>query len=194
MSSRIVKNILFASLALTFLACSVLTPKPTPSEADIEKEEQAIYSFFMPVSGTALILQSTSTGMSEENPQQAIDYVKSGLTGVSNETLKNFLERNKQPSQLSNDMQLGIDYVLLGEEELYKITSQPDWLEVLNQKYPNSNGYIMLSRVGFNKSLDQAVIYVGNMLAPLSGAGYYYLMEKDNGEWKMMQQVMVWIS
>jgi len=48
--------------------------------------------------------------------------------------------------------------------------------------------------VGFNNSLDQAVIYVGNMAGPLIGSGFYYLMEKKNGEWVIKEQVMVWIS
>ncbi len=194
MFTQIFKYISFASLASTLLACSVFTPKPTPSDADIEKEEQAIYSFFMPVSGTALILQDTSTSISDDDPQQTIDYVKSSMKNVTNETLNNYLKRNKQSSQLSPDMQLGADYVLLSEDELRQITSQSNWGEVLNEKYPNSGGYLIFSRVGFNNTLDQALIYVGQVRGPLNGNGDYYLMEKQNGQWILKDQLAVWIS
>ncbi len=197
MSNRIFKSILFVSLALTIFACSVFMPKPTvptPNAADIEKEEQAVYSFFMPASGTALILQDTSTSMSEDNPQQTMDYVKSGMKDISNETISNFLNRNKQSGQLSTDMQLGVNYVLISQDELHKITSQSNWGDVLNEAYPGSHGYLIFSRVGFNNTLDQALIYVGQMRGPLNGNGDYYLMEKQNGQWVIKDQIMVWIS
>ncbi|MFN8413558.1 MAG: hypothetical protein U0Z26_14330 [Anaerolineales bacterium] len=182
-------------LVLITLACSTLTPKPKPSEEDIEKEEQAIYSFFVG-SGTApvVLLQETSTDMSADRQQQTLDYIKSGLNGISDETINNFLERNAQPSQLSTDMNLGVDYILMSTDELKQISSQPNWGELLTQKYPGTQGYTIFSRVGFNNSFDQAVIYVGNVAGPLMGYGSYYLMEKKNGEWLMIGEINVWIS
>ncbi|HLO14778.1 MAG TPA: hypothetical protein VK206_08115 [Anaerolineales bacterium] len=196
MSIQIFKSALAVSLALVFLACSFFIPQaaPTPSAVDIEKEEQAVYSVFVSGQGTVLILRDTSTNISGDNPQQTLDYIKSGLKDISHETLDNYLERNKQPSQLSPDMDLGMEYILLSPEELAKITSQPNWHEILREKYPNSGGYLIFSRVGFNHSLDQALIYVGQVAGPLMGAGYYYLMEKKDGEWKIKEQIMVWIS
>ena len=182
-------------LVLNLLACSVFTPAgDTPMAADVDKEEQAVYSYFVAENSRALILQDTSTNMSGDDPQQTVDFIKSGLKGVSNEALDNYVERNKQPGQLSPTMNLGVDYVLLSREELANISSQPNWGELLTEKYPGTHGYIIFSRVGFNHTLDQAVIYVGNVAGPLMGAGYYYLMEKQNGQWLMKQQVMAWIS
>jgi hypothetical protein len=91
-------------------------------------------------------------------------------------------------------MNLGMDYVLLSAAELGKISSQPNWGELVSEKYPNSHGYTIFSRVGFNNSLDQAVIYVGNVAGPMMGAGFYYLMEKKNSKWILKEQINVWIS
>jgi hypothetical protein len=190
-----IKKLPILLLALNLAACSVLaSPVPTPSAADIDREEQAVYSFFVREDTKALILQDTSTNISDDNPQQTIDDIKSGLKGVSQETLDNYLERNKQPSQLPANMNLSTDYVLLSRKDLMEISSQPDWGELLNAKYPGTHGYIIFSRVGFNNTLDQAVIYVGNVDGPLMGAGYYYLMEKQKGQWLVKDQVMAWIS
>lgn len=196
MSTKVFNNALTVFITLFFVACSFFTPRTvsTPSAADIEKEEQVVYSFFLSGKGTALILQDTSTNISDDNPQQTIDYIKSGFKAISNETLDNYLERNKQSSQLSPDLNLGTEYILLTSEELAQITSQPNWHEVLNEKYPNSQGYLIFSRVGFNATLDQALIYVGSVEGPLMGAGYYDLMEKKDGEWRIKEQIMVWIS
>lgn len=191
---KFLKKTTIVLLALNFIACSLFTPASTPNAADIEKEEQAVYSsFFGSSPGTIVILQDTSTNISSDDPQQTIDYIKSGLTSVSKETLNDYLERNRQSSQLSADMQIGVDYVLLSQDELSTIMSQPDGWDAFYAKYSHG-GYTQFSRVGFNNSLDQAVVYVGSMAGPLMGAGFYYLMEKKNGEWVIKEQVMAWIS
>jgi hypothetical protein len=188
-------QLVFPMFALAVLACSLFTPSPTPSAAEIEKEEQAVYSFFVGGNGgNALILQETSTDISVDDPKAIKENIMSGFKNISSQTVDSYLARNEQPSQLSPDMELGVEYTLLTLDELSKITSQPNWHEVLNEKYPGSGGYTIFSRVGFNNTLDQAVIYVGQVAGPLMGAGYYNLMEKQNGEWKLMEQVMVWIS
>ena len=195
MSIKLLKKIFIVLLTLNFIACSLFTPAVTPSTIDIEKEEQAIYSFFVSdVGGVAIVLQDTSTNISGDNPEQSVDYIKSGLKSISKETLDSYIARNAQPSQLSPDMNLGMDYVLLSTNKLSSIMSQNDGWTVFNEIYPNSHGYTEFSRVGFNNSLDQAVLYVGNMAGPLMGAGFYYLMEKKSGEWVIKEQVMAWIS
>lgn len=195
MRINLLKRIPVALFTLSFTACSFLTPAATPSAADIEKEEQAVYSFF--VGGgerTVLILQDTSADISANDPQKSLDYIRSGLPSLSDEALDNFVQRNQQSGPLAPDMELDVDYILLSTEELSEITRQSNWGEVITQKYPGSYGYTMFSRVGFNNTLDQAVIYVGSMAAPLMGSGFYYLMEKENGDWVIKEQVMAWIS
>jgi hypothetical protein len=176
------------------MACSFFTSAPAPSQAEIEKEEQAVYSFFAGDQGPMLILEDTATDISEDDPRKTLEYIRSGLPDISKQTLDSFLERNESPDPLSPDMDLGVDYILLSPDELSEITRQPNWPEIMAERYDGAVGYTVFSRVGFNKSLDQAVIYVGQMAGPLMGAGYYYLLEKHNGEWKLTGEIMVWIS
>ena len=195
MSTSFFRTALILLLIPASLACSLFTSTPAPSQADLEREEQAVYAVFVRGSkGPALILENTSTSTMDEGPQQMIDNIKDGLPGISNDTIDSYVERNAQSTQLSPDMQLGVDYVLLSQEELAEISRQPNWHEVLTEKYPGSEGYTIFSRVGLNRSLDQAVVYVGQVAGPLMGAGYYYLLEKQDGEWAIKEQIMVWIS
>jgi hypothetical protein len=195
MLTRIFINMLALFSLANLIACSFASPAPTPNAAEIEKEEQAVYSFFVSENrGLVLILQDTSVGVSDNDPQHAVDFIKSGFKDVSAETAACFKERNQQTTQLAPDMQLSVEYALLSADELKQITSQPNWSDVLNGKYPDSNGYTIFSRVGFNDTLDQAVIYVGSISGSMMGEGFYYLMKKQNGEWKIKEQMMVWIS
>jgi hypothetical protein len=192
---KLLKKFPIVFLALSFMACSLFNPVSTPSAADVEKEEQAVYSFFVSGSnGPVLILRDTSANISGDDPATTVEYIKSGLKTISRETMDSYLARNAQPSALSPDMQLGTQYTLISSDDLHKITSQPNWGELLTEKYNGAHGYTSFSRVGFNSSLDQAVIYVGSMAGPLMGSGYYYLMEKKNGQWLIKEQVMAWIS
>jgi len=197
MPDKLIKTALCLVLFISVFACSSLgsASANTPNPADIEREEQAIYSLFLnPTSKPVLILEETSTNIGNDNPQETIDYIKSGLENVSNEVIDNYLARNPQRIKLSPDMNLGVEYILLSSDELAEISSQPNWGERLTEKYPGSYGYTIFSRVGFNSTLDQALIYVGNVAGPLMGSGSYYLMEKQNGKWILKDEINVWIS
>lgn len=193
MSANALKRMLIFVPILFALACSTLTPKPAPSASEIEKEEEAIYAFFAGTS-SAVILENTSAGIGNPTPQEMRRQLQDTFQNISGDTIESFVERNAEPGQLSAEMELGVDYVLLSEKELAEISSQPDWGETLAERYPGSYGYLIFSRVGFNRTLDQAVIYVGNVAGPLMGSGDIFLMEKVNGEWVIKEQFMIWIS
>lgn len=195
MSIPLLKKTLMILLLLNVLACKALNPTPKPTAADIEREEQAVYSFFVHAgNGPAVLLQDTATDISTDDPKQSMDYIKSGLPSASKETLNSFIDRNEKPAPLSPDMQLESEYVLISADEMQTIFHQADGWDTFYKKYPGSGGYTVLSRVGFNDTLDQAMLYVGNMAGPLMGAGFYYLLEKKGGEWRVIEQVMAWIS
>ncbi len=190
------RDIPFVFIVLLLAACSAMPPSAgtMPAAAELDREEQAVYAtFFKDVKGPAALLLDTATDISTEAQGQNYDTIRSDLDGLSKETLENFKERNRQSSQLSPDMDLGVKYVLLSREELSAIFQQPDSWEVIYENY-SASGYSEFSRVGFNPGLDQALVYMGHMSGPLAGAGYYYLMEKTNGQWEIKDQTMIWIS
>lgn len=195
MPSKIFSRILLFVPVFLALACSTFTPEPAPSDADIEREELAVFAFFAGEgTGPTLILQNTSTGMMELEPKELQENILSSFKDVSRQTVESYIARNEQPGTLSPDMELGVEYILLDSDELHEITTRPNWHEILAEKYPGSHGYLIFSHAGFNNSLDQAVVYVGQVAGPMMGSGSYYLMEKTDGEWTIVDQVMVWIS
>jgi len=195
---KLLLNLIFPTLLLLVAACAKQAiSAPTISPTEIEKEEQAVYAtFFSNTSGTIVILQDTSTGFlpsSADELRQRMDYIATGLPSASKETLDHYFERNRVTSQLSPDMQLGVNYILLSADELSTIMKQPDGWNAFYEKYSPS-GYMQLSRVGFNQTLDQAIVYVGGEPGPMMGSGNYYLMEKQNGQWVIKEQVLAWVS
>lgn len=189
-------------LLLVFLlaACTGnATPIPTPSEAELAAEEQAIYAALLQQMYGApmyVLMDTTSasvTGVDEV--ASTLEYVSQNSTGLLQETADSFQSRNTAEIPLSADLDLGAEYILMsidGRSQIFA-ENQSGW-EVFYARYPDAPGITSLSRVGFNNTLDQALVYVGTQSNWLVGAGYFLLLTKVNGVWAIDQQVMTWIS
>jgi hypothetical protein len=51
------------------------------------------------------------------------------------------------------------------------------------RRFPDTDGFVMLSRIGFNSEHTQALMYVGSRCGPGCGDIHFILMEKVNGAW-----------
>lgn len=196
------KKLLLVALVLFSSACSAkqtLAPISTPSAKQMDSEQQVIYAFLLTNTYQHkgyVLMDTTSTGVtSVDNTAQSLDYVQQNMHSVDPETLNSFRERNDQAYPISADMDLGFPYTLLSQAGRQKIfgENQSGW-EVFYERYPQAPGITTLSRVGFNASLDQALVYIGTQSNWLAGSGYYILLNKLDGAWKIDQRVMTWIS
>jgi hypothetical protein len=86
---------------------------------------------------------------------------------------------------------------LIPAEEIRNIFNNPDinagW-EEFYRRFPNSNGTISFSRIGYNAGKTQAVISVGNMYASLGGEGFLIFLALENNGWKIRKSILTWIS
>ncbi len=117
--------------------------------------------------------------------------LKANLKGLQDETIQNYIIRNKTTMTLENKFRCEMKIILVKESKIKKILKK-GWSN-FKKKYPYSSGFIFLSRVGFNKDKTQALIYVGELWGPLAGVGYYILYNLENGEWISKASFMVWI-
>ena len=196
-----IKKLLLASLSFLFVACTARqTPAPTPSVNQIDIEEQAVYAAVlkqMYTASTYVIMDTTTTGPGGiDNTNQTIDYVLQNLHDVAQATVTSYRNRNDSAYPILADMDLGASYILLSQDQRNQIfgQNQSGW-EVFYNNYPNAPGITALSRVGFDATFDQALVYFGTQSNWLAGAGYYILLKKgDGGVWTIDQKVMSWIS
>lgn len=194
------RRLFFAFTLLSLTACTAIaTPPPTPAADQINIEEQSVYAFLLPKMYTAtgfVIMDTTATdatGM--DNTAQTLDYILQNMHGVAPETVESFRARNDMAYPIRPDMDLGSPYTLLSQAARNKIFSQNQsgW-EIFYNHYPQAPGITSLSRVGFNAGFDQALVYIGTQSNWLAGAGYYILLKKADGVWRIDQQVTAWIS
>ena len=189
-------------LALCFCsaACSARPALlPTPSTGQIGQEEQAVYAFLLSTQyqhKEYVIMADTATSATGvDNTAQTLNYVLQNMHAVALTTLDSFKSRNASAQILRSDMQLGGPYSLLSQSTRNRIfgQNQSGW-DIFYNHYPQAPGITTFSRVGFNESLDQALVYMGTQSNWLAGSGYYFLLKKADGTWSIDQQVMIWVS
>ena len=194
------KKLILLSLVLGMAACTT-RPKPTPTPAadQVNTEEQAVYASLLPKmyhNRGYVIMATTATSVTGvDNTAQTLDYVLQNIHGVDSETAGSFRTRNDAAYPIPRDMNLGSPYTLLSQAEKNRIfgQNQSGW-EIFYNRYPQAPGITTLSRVGFNRTFDQALVYIGTQSNWLVGEGYYILLKKVGGIWSIDQQVMTWVS
>jgi hypothetical protein len=194
------RKIITIFLVLLLAACNATpAPVPTPSTEQMDAEEQVIYSVVLEAMHAAdryVIMDATATGPGGvTGTADTLELARQNFRGLGSTTADNFLARNAAAMPLSADLELGNPYNLLSQEQMTAMFSHNrDGWQLFYAQYPGAPGITSLSRVGYNDSFDQALVYAGTLSGYLAGAGYYFLLIKVDGTWHLDQQVMTWIS
>jgi len=165
----------------------------TTSLADPETEAYLVYSAvfrakYLNANVEQIVIQD-QTGLPDwENDMKRLDHIQEAFA-VERDILDDFSAQNKSPRSLKDDFDFSVEVVLVGQEELQRT----DW-ETFYDTYPTSPGWVELSAVGFSSDMSQALVYVGNPTYYLAGAGFVYLLERQNGTWVVVNEVMMWVS
>lgn len=188
-------------LLCVFVYVSFLTScKEEPAAPD--SDDYAIYSLIIRTQFTdkgfskIVIQQDTATVRDwtpePEDEQKFCDAISRLLPGTQADSIGDFKAKNGEASSLANYSGLG---TLIAKEQVKSFFSGTGggW-NVFYKKYPGSQGILRLSRVGFDRKRDQALLYFGNQRYWLAGAGYLVLLARKDGGWFIVKQHMLWIS
>jgi hypothetical protein len=186
---------MFLTFAVSLMGVA-LKPQAKPVSAEVrEAEEYAVYSAllngFHPLDdGKLLLIQnSTNSVPLPGTPADEARFIKEDLpVGTSRETLENFKSVNSQVHELAHRFSLKDRYLLISKEERMQSFETQESIHAFLQKYPQSRAVMMLSRVGFNKAMDEALVNSWGFCGGDCGGGGYYLMKKENGVWKLKNQ------
>ncbi len=194
---RLICCILIAALGSGCLVLSALAH----SEYVFGPGDYLIYStvldtwFAHDLTRITLIRDRTALGIPKESLEAELAYVASQLLGVRPDTINDFKGKNIQTYALESFITQRAAYTIVPEAEINALFSYPDGWGRFYQHYPDSDGLLVFSRVGFSMHGGQALVYVANQWNNFSGAGLYVLLNKaDDGAWEISQTVRVWHS
>jgi hypothetical protein len=102
--------------------------------------------------------------------------------------------KDTRSARLGSSFRLPIAYELVEKTEIDAIFEHGGWWTDYYKKYPNSQGFLTLSRVGFSADGKQAMFYAVNECGGKCGTGTYVLMEKAESHWLVVKEILMWIS
>jgi hypothetical protein len=183
-------------LVLLLCSCSPGSPSSTATPPHIEAEEHAVYSALVrqnPVGynlgSSVVIRQQTVAGL------DMLELALENVHALPAKLVESYRSRNAAPYALGANLDLEQDYALMLEEEYKEIFDRggAPWAK-FEAKYPEARGFILFSRVGFDADVDQALVSMGFRCGDLCGAGGLYLLVKEDGNWKVQEELIVWQS
>jgi hypothetical protein len=133
----------------------------------------------------------------EDMRRQMDEYAIKKLPELKRETIDDFYVKAKQCFPFHKQLDIPIKYTLVRAKDLEPFFPEGEldraWTRFY-AKYPNSSGVISFSNVAFSVEMNQALVSTGRRCGGLCGAGYYVLLAKENGEWKVKSKTMIWVS
>lgn len=173
-----------------------------PFSVESLEEEYNVYTailnrYLSPTSNVKILVLRDFAQTETESKKQLQDRVKfvsKNLTALEKKTASNFRKLNRKPFPLQERFALSVPVKLISDEEFQQLVpSAADW-SGFYEAFPGSPGLLTFSRVGFNRDLTQAVVYLSQVAGPLGGEGVFVLLQKENGVWTPTEEITVWIS
>jgi hypothetical protein len=123
---------------------------------------------------------------------------------VAKETLQDYEQKNKTSVALEEKFQLKVPIILISaieRDQIFLVADagkqeipNPKGLDEFHRLYPKSQGFMTLSRIGFNPNKTQALLYIGNLCGGLCGTGQLFLLVKEGNSWKIQSVATLWVS
>jgi len=115
-----------------------------------------------------------------------------GLT-IDPSAVDDYETRNSQKWLLNKaSFKLPVKFNLITDLDLRAIF-HGNWGELewtaFYRKYPDSDGFVMLSRIGFNTQHTQALLYLGSRCGPGCSDLHFLFLEKANGVWTTKKEL-----
>ena len=187
--------IVLISMELGSTAGSAAT-RQAGTDAGISDEEYGIYSAVI----KQLYLQSNTKQVIIEERTFRYDFAvendepwkekwkdkKKGLA-IDESAAEDYEAKNSQKWLLNKEsFKLPVKISLITDLDLKAIFhgnwGELQWIDYY-RRFPDARGFVMVSRVGFNTSKTQALLYVGSRCGPGCGDLYFLLLQKENGSW-----------
>ncbi len=173
--------VLFFTLAIGIFIHS-LNSSRIEIPLDRDAEEFAVYSSLMDVftstsEGNVLLVASeTIATLPQDRQDNENELFKNQLPdATSRETFEDYRLIDGKPINVTNRFMLKRKFILISNQEAKSYFEKSDSPNV-REKYPESSGRItMLSRVGFNKKLTEALVYAWGYCGGECGGGGFYL-------------------
>lgn len=213
-----------ANAALIGLLIAVLRPcatfeqTPAKPSAQVSELEYAVFSAYITraftgakgedrtgtqVSNIVLVNMTRSdmddSHMKDENDKpiswkKVSKYLRKQAPTLQPTTIEKLREVGTQSAAFRPFFHLPVPYQLVDVKEIDAIFENKGWWTDYYKKYPGSQGYLVLSRIGFSADGSQALFYAENFCGGKCATGTYVVMQRSDTGWKLVKEILIWVS
>ncbi len=174
---------MFTCLSVDTARCSnPVAWKDGPPMLTAEDESYAVYGAVLNqgmLRDKDLIVESkTMAGVRFSMPES---YYRERF-GLTTATVKDYLAENAQSRNLKSD-RFGDHLFLSGREIAANFADGNQGWDEFYERFPESEGIVYFSRVGFDFERTQALVYVGYNCGEACGSARFVILKKTNGDW-----------
>jgi hypothetical protein len=188
-------------LTVTLLA-AILIISPVryraSSQEDTKTEEYAVYSAVVSRMSESEAIRLVV--ISENTVSYPVDAgflrneaLARRLAPLSQVTVDDYIAKNRVVRPLSRGFDLKLPYVFFREEDEELFKPDGSW-ERYFKRFPDSQGFITLSSIGFNTEKNQAFLYAARSCGRLCGAGFMVVLMKLDGVWSVRDMLVRWLA
>lgn len=179
----------------------------TPAQ---ESEEAAVYAELveqMHVNdrGLLLVVQDRTVNAYgfpraalEDDPlERLFETLQLDFPSADPSTLMSFRAINERSWPITNPFLLRTKSRLISQQEtneIYSLQKPGVWWGQFYREYAGAAGFLMLSKVGFNREMNQALVYRAFACGDTCGFGSFVFLVKEGGRWKIRSVAGQWVS
>jgi hypothetical protein len=111
-------------------------------------------------------------------------------------TIQDFAERSCTSGRLSQTFHTDLPRTFIADDSVYfdGWPTRNKNTKSFERSFPGASGIISFSHVGFDASLDEAIVSTSFVCGALCGTGKVYILKKRWGRWRVVNQWIVWVS
>jgi hypothetical protein len=115
---------------------------------------------------------------------------------IEADTVRDFAERYCAGGRLSESLHTDLPRKFVAANNVYFeiVPNQKKGTLLFAQRFPGAGGIISFSRVGFNPSLDEAIVASSFVCGGLCGGGSIYVLRKTFRHWRVVNHWETWSS
>ena len=160
-----------------------------------EREVLEVCLGYLHVGAGQVVRSLTLSGLrGDVDEGRMLDYLRQNLPDLGEDTLADFVAKNRQRHPVEPDLDPEGRLVCLDDEAFRRVFRDDDGWERFRRQFPDSDGTLRFSRVGLDKGVTQALIYAGQQFDWNVGSGGYRLFTKRDGTWTEGARVGAWLS
>jgi hypothetical protein len=151
--------------------------------------------------GQIVLRDRTHSQYASGSTRENWDQVKIRLRSLTDDTITGYDVARKSEHELNTKLDIPFKYSLISDKQMADVfpnknewDKSPEQWNAFYNLYPNSAGYNSFSRVGYDKSGGQALVYFVNWCGQLCGTGSYVLLENGPNGWVVKESAGIWIS